>query len=135
MIVAINPDKKISEFQAEFTGLFPYLKVEFFTRPHNEGAASWSKYMHFDHTKTLGEIGKAHDSLAFEFTPQMTVGAFEQALWNQYGLAVQIFRKSKGVFIETTHSDSWALEEQNKKGADSVHNIIEMVYNQRTNDD
>jgi hypothetical protein len=138
MKIEIRSDKKISEFQTEFTCLFPYLKVEFFTHPHNEGAASWSKYMHFDHTKTLGEIGEISKILNkpdFDFTPQLTVGAFEQTLWGQYGLAVQVFRKSMGIFIESTSTDSWTLEEQNKKGEDSTHNIIEMVYNQRTNDD
>jgi hypothetical protein len=135
MKITIKADKKISEFQNEFTCFFPFLKAEFFTRPHDEGGASWSKYMYFNRTKTLGEIGKVENESDFEFTPQMTVGTFEQALWSQYGLAVQVFRKSMSSFIESTSSDSWTLEEQNKKGDEATHNIMEMVYEQRTNED
>ena len=83
----------------------------------------------------MGAIGQVQGESAFEFTPQMTVGAFEQALRNQYGLSVQVFRKSMSSFIESTSSDSWTLEEQNKKGDEATHNIMEMVYEQRTNED
>ncbi len=135
MTMDIKPDTKIIEFQSEFITLFPNLKIEFFTRPHEEGGTSWSKYMHFKRTKTLGEIGQVQGESTLEFTPQMTTGAFEQALWQKYALAVQVFRKSMGTYIESTKSDKWTLEEQNKDGYEASHNIMQMVYEQRTNED
>ena len=134
MKITIKSDKKITEFQQEFTAFFPYLKVEFFTHPHDEGAATGSKYMISKRTKTLGELAEIQDESDFVFTPEMTVGIFEQALWNQYALAVQVFRKSMGSYIETTTSDKWTLSKQNSEGDESSHSILEMVYEQRTNE-
>ncbi len=133
-MISIYPERKITEFQRDFSVLFPFLKVEFFTRPHEEGGATWSKYMHFDGTKTLGEIGHVQGETTFEFSAAMQVGKFEQALWEQYGLAVQVFRKSMNTFIETTKTDSWTLAEQNAKGEESAHTLIDVIYEQRSNE-
>lgn len=136
MTITLTADKKIAEFQEEFNAYFPFLKIEFFTQPHEENSATWSKYMIFNRTKTLGEIGKIPTTPSiFEFQPEMKTGEFEQALWNQYALPVQIFRKSMGSYIETTKSDSWSLAEQNSKGDESAHTVLEMVYERRTNED
>lgn len=129
MNININSNKTIAEVQAEFTRIFPFLKIEFFTRPHETGGSSWSKHMIFNRTKTMGEIGKLkNDENAFELTPSMSVNDFEQGLQNSYGLSVQVFRKSMGSWIATTESDSWALSVQNEKGQHSAHSVPEMVF-------
>ena len=135
MTIHIAADTTILDFQKAFTALFPYLKVEFFTRSHDEGAASWSKYMCFDRTMPLAKIGQIEGEKDFDFTPDMTVGTFEQALWAYFGLAVQVFRKSMSTFIETTSSDAWTLKQQNDSGDNAAHTLTEMFYEQRTNED
>ena len=35
---------------------------------------------------------------------------------DQYGIHVQVFRKSKSLWLETTATDNWSLREQNKTG-------------------
>jgi hypothetical protein len=39
MKITVNDKKKIQEIQQEFNTSFPYLKIEFFTRPHKAGAS------------------------------------------------------------------------------------------------
>lgn len=129
MILKINKNTAISDIQTEFSTLFPFLKIEFFTRPHEAGGSTWSKYMIFNRAKTLGEIGRLQNNEnTIEITPSMSVNDFEQKLQADYGLSVQVFRKSMGSWIATTESDTWSLEKQNDKGRLSAHTIPEMVY-------
>ncbi len=129
MNMNINKNRTIAEIQMEFANMFPFLKIEFFTRPHEAGGASWSKYMVFNRTKTMGEIGKLKsDENVFEVTPSMSVNDFEQGLQNQFGLSTQVFRKSMGSWIATTESDTWTLAVQNEKGQQSASNVAEMVF-------
>jgi hypothetical protein len=67
-------------------------------------------------SKTLGECRTIHDSGTLTITPQMTVANLEQGFADVYGLSVQVFRKSGKVWLETTVTDNWTLEEQNRQG-------------------
>ena len=46
----------------------------------------------------------------------MTVSDLEQKFAELFGLSVQVFRKSANVWLETTVTDGWTLEEQNRQG-------------------
>ena len=46
----------------------------------------------------------------------MTVVDLEQSFSDVFGLGVQIFRKSGKVWLETTVTDGWTLDEQNRQG-------------------
>ncbi|MEI8136499.1 MAG: hypothetical protein WCH21_04145 [Bacteroidota bacterium] len=67
-------------------------------------------------SKTLGECRTIHDSGTITITPQMTVADLEQNFRDIYGLSAQVFRKSGKVWLETTVTDVWTLEEQNSQG-------------------
>lgn len=115
MKITINDNRKIFAVQKKFNDEFPYLKIEFFSRPHKIGGASPKKLM-TESSKTLGECRTVHDSGTINITPQMTVGELEQNFKDAFGLWVQVFRKSGRVWLETTVTDSWTLETQNSKG-------------------
>lgn len=134
MKLLLTNSKTIADAQEAFSQLFPHLKIEFFTRPHEDKAASWSKYMIFDHQKTLEEIGMLKEGV-ITLSNETITGEFEQFLSVRYGLFVQVFRKSMGTWLETTTTDKWTVGEQESKGKESGNTVIEMVYDQRTNDD
>lgn len=115
MKIMINDRKKISAIQQEFNKLFPYLKIEFFTKPHKPGGGSPKKLMEYSN-KTLGECRTIHNKGSISIIPNMTVADFEQNFNDVFGLSVQVFRKSGNAWLETTVTDSWTLEEQNKQG-------------------
>jgi len=46
----------------------------------------------------------------------MTVAEMEERFRDIYGLGVQVFRKSGTIWLETTVTDGWTLEDQNKQG-------------------
>lgn len=115
MLVTINDDRKIYAIQEEFNHAFPYLKIEFFSKPHKSGGASAKKFVK-SNSKTLGECRTIHNNGNLTIKPSMTVSSLEQAFQDVYGLSVQVFRKSGKVWLETTVTDGWTLEEQNHQG-------------------
>jgi hypothetical protein len=46
----------------------------------------------------------------------MTVTEIEKSFNRFYGLNTQILRKSGNIWLGTTVTDNWTLEEQNKQG-------------------
>jgi len=115
MKITINDRRKIFAIQKDFTKVFPYLKLEFFAKPHKVGGGSSKKFM-ASNSKTLVECRTIHNTGIITVTPQMKVADLEQNFIDVYGLSVQIFRKSGKVWLETTVTDSWTLEEQNRQG-------------------
>jgi hypothetical protein len=115
MKITINDRRKIHAVQEEFSTAFPYLRLEFFSKPQRVGGAS-SKKMIKSESVTLGECRTIHKNGSVEITPSMTVMELEQRLSDVYGLTVQVFRKSGKVWLETTVTDGWTLEEQNGQG-------------------
>ncbi len=116
MEIVINDQRKINSVQADFNKIFPYLKLEFFSKAHNPGEANSKKYL-TPHNKTLGECRLSTGGAeTIVITPDMTVNDLEQRFGNIYGLGVQVFRQSGRVWLETTVTDSWTLQEQNRQG-------------------
>lgn len=49
-------------------------------------------------------------------TDDMPVSKLEQLFLDQFGLSVQVFRKSGSSWLETTFTDDWTLKRQNDAG-------------------
>lgn len=115
MKITINDRRKIFAIQEDFTKTFPYLKLEFFKKGHKPGGPSSKKTMNHN-SKTLGECRTVHNKGIITITGTMTVNELEQRFGDVYGLGVQVFRKSGNMWLETTVTDGWTLEEQNRQG-------------------
>lgn len=115
MKIDINDHRKIHAIQQEFSALFPWLQIEFFSKPHKMGGGSPRAQL-VASSKTLGECRTVHDSGTITITPGMTVADLEQSFHDVYGLAIQVFRKSGKTWLETTVTDGWTLEKQNQQG-------------------
>lgn len=115
MKIAINDHRKIYAIQEEFNQLFPYLKLEFFSKPPRKGGAASDKLVKHS-SETLGECRTIHQAVEMSIVPGMTVSELEQGFGGVYGLGIQVFRKSGKTWLETTVTDSWTLEEQNRQG-------------------
>ena len=46
----------------------------------------------------------------------MKVNKLENIFKDQFNLAVQVFRKSGNLWLETTMTDNWTLQQQNNHG-------------------
>ena len=115
MNILINDHRKIFSIQKEFNEVFPYLKIEFYSKPHKHDGPSSKKIMKHP-SKTLGQCRVAHNKGTLTIMPEMTVADLEQNFNDVYGLSVQILRKSGNAWLETIRTNNWTLNEQNRQG-------------------
>lgn len=115
MEMIINDSRTIRELQQEFNNTFPFLKLEFFDVPHAEKKALPKSRM-IPNDRKIGTIRKNHREGKLIITENETVSQLENDLWNNFGLSAQVFRKSGNLWIETSLTDSWTLERQNREG-------------------
>ena len=115
MKITINDHRKIFAIQEEFSTVFPYLKLEFLSKPHEPSGKPGEKPFRND-SKTLGECRTIHNKGEITITPNMTIAELEERFEDVYGLGVQVFCKSDTKWVETSATKKFTLEEQNRAG-------------------
>ena len=115
----ITNHKTIAEIQTEFNKRFPYLKIEFYKKPHEQGEGSPAKEV-LDSQQTIGNVRTNAHTGDLRINGQMKVSTLEQRFEEQYGLHVQVMRRSGDVWIQTTSTDEWTLAAQDDRGKDSL---------------
>jgi hypothetical protein len=134
MKIVIENKKKIFTIQKEFSSVFPFLKIEFFSRPHKVNESSQKRFM-CRSDKTIEACSfkpKAEGKISI--TPDTTVSELEYELKKAYGLSVQVFRKSGNIWLETTVTDQWSLKKQNEVGK-SLSEAAELKYSNTSYED
>ncbi len=114
MKIYLSDHISIHEIQRQFSAEFPYLKIVVKAKPHVlNGSASEKDEKG---SSTLGDCRTIHNSGTLTINPEMTVTELEQNFRDVYGLTVQIQRKTKASWIETSVTNSWTLQAQNEEG-------------------
>lgn len=117
MKIRVSDDRKLSAIQADFNVLFPFLKVEFFKAPHKIGEGSM-KSLIYENSKNVRDCRVRHEDGDLTISADMTVNELEESFLKNFGLSVQVFRKSGNVWLETSATDNWTLRQQNDEGAE-----------------
>lgn len=107
----LNIDRatKISDIQEWFTGRFAFLKLEFFRNRH----------LAKKEVRGPGELALRSDVLThakITIDGKWTVIDVENLFLTEAGLYVQILRRSGNLWIETTFTEDWTLDQQNHEG-------------------
>jgi hypothetical protein len=103
----------LGNIQKQFNAYYPFLKLEFFTNQLTDKnffkamplACESVKHMFIKNSEGTINVEK-----------KRTVAEVENDLKTEFGLSAQVFRLSGNVWIETTLTDDWTLEKQNKEG-------------------
>ena len=111
MLLEISKDKTIHDIQQDFNLRFPFLKLEFY-KPADPAVAK----KHLPQYTLLSAAGLKDGNAIMEVVNDMTVAELEKKFRNEYGLDVQVSRKSGLLWLETTMTDNWSLEKQNEHG-------------------
>jgi len=109
MKIIVSGEKAVAAIQQEFHEEFPFLKIEFFqskTSSKNKVPAN----------KTFETFKTNSHSESITITPTMTVAELEDKFSTHYDLLALVFRQSGKVWLETTLTDNWTLQEQNEQG-------------------
>ena len=94
MKIQVSKDKTIAQLQEEFTGVFPYIKLVFFTKPLKAYKGSPAKFLVSDRDVMLGSLEKKPHSGVLYLEPEMPTWQVERLFEEEFGLHVQVFRKS-----------------------------------------
>ncbi len=115
MNLHISPNFLISDVQKEFNTEFAFLKLEFFKKKalsHSDYSASQM----VPGNRKIGYIQVSRIEGNIEIDGKMKVQDLETRLKDVFSLAVQVFRKSGNLWLETTMTDSWTRTQQNNHG-------------------
>lgn len=115
MRIDLINSKSLGELQKEFNDRYPYLRIMFFSKPHQHGKGTERKYLQ-NANVTLEQCRIKNDGGALEFDEHITVGELEEKFAEQFGLYIQVFRRSGNLWLETTATDNWSLHHQNEQG-------------------
>lgn len=111
----IDDKQTIAVLQNEFNECFPFLKIEFFRELCIKGSSN-SKNKMIKTNEIFSRLQKTKQFGKIVFTKQTTVGELEKMFLGKFGICMQVFRKSGNVWLETTSTDDWTLEQQNEEG-------------------
>jgi hypothetical protein len=115
MRLHIAPYRLISDIQTDFNEAFPFLKIEFF----KNRSFSRSEFMAHQIIPSHRKIGDCQLAILdgnIEIAEKMKVKDLEKIFKDQFTLAAQVFRKSGNLWLETTMTDNWSLQQQNDHG-------------------
>lgn len=115
MHLNIAPERLISDIQKDFNSYFPFLKIEFFNNK-SLSRSDFSVKNILSHNRKLGDSQSLFKNGTIEFDEEMKVNQLEKQFRDQFNLAVQVFRKSGNLWLETTMTDNWTLQQQNNHG-------------------
>ena len=115
MELKIEQETSVKDIQKEFNAFYPYLKIEFFENAYPENKP-FPKAKKIDANKLIRQITKSRNWGKINMNGNRMVADFENDFLKLFGLSVQVFRKSGTLWIETTLTDNWTLDKQNKEG-------------------
>jgi len=113
MLLEIRDDKTLAMLKKDFSGHFPFLKLEFFDQPHHLSEGSPEGHRLSQHN-LVGNIRNRHNKGALEINSRHTPYYIEKQLKNRFGLYAQVYRIDANGWIQTAGSDLVTLEEQNE---------------------
>ena len=127
MKIHVSQEKTIAQIQEEFSKVYPYLKLVFFSKPHKAYKGSHAKFLITETDQSLGSIEKKPKSGDLYIEVEMPTWQVERLFEEEFGLHVQVFRKSGNTWLETSVTDDLTLEEQNVKGKAGERHHFEFI--------
>ena len=115
----INRNKSIGELRKEFSEIFQGLKLEFYNHDHKAYATSSPDDM-ISADQRLDELLDFSDDKEYVINEDISVAQLESDFKEIFNLNIQVFRKSKDLWLQTSATDDWSLAKQNSKGLHSM---------------
>lgn len=113
--IIINDNRQLKDIKAEFSEKFPHLKIEFFKDKHSEGEGSTLNSM-YDDELFIRDVRTIHNEGELSINGHTKTSTFETNFKEKFGINVQVWRRSKNMWLQTTTTDEWTLSEQEKVG-------------------
>ncbi len=123
MIIKIDNESQVSDIQRQFTARYPFLKIQFHKK-HNG-----YKHTGREESASPGELFRnlcsSSKTGCVDINNKRSIADVENDFKREYGVDAEILRQSGTLWIETSLTDDWSLEKQNKEGEQiSSHTAI-----------
>jgi hypothetical protein len=118
MVIVVKSDMMIKDLKKQFHIYYPQLKIEFFRTEHDVNGGNNKSNMLGNETMIRDYTGNREGQV--EFSGSISVAEFEQRFSEQFGLNLQVFRKSGDIYLETTGTDDWSLDQEHKEALGSL---------------
>lgn len=115
MQLFIEDSTLVEDVKKIFTNYYPFLKIELYKKSYTSGKHLKIKKELLASASYLNKFTQAPGKAVIDIENRVTVSELE----NQFaaiGLVAEIFRKSGNVWIETSLTDNWTLQQQNMEG-------------------
>ncbi|MBP6397801.1 MAG: hypothetical protein KBF57_02945 [Saprospiraceae bacterium] len=111
----VTKETHLLSLQLAFNEKFPHLKISFYKGKHDKNELSPIAEELF-RDFTVGELNPDFTEAEFIFYEHETVSDFEEKMEKNFGLHVQVLRKSGQTWIQTSVTDEWTLKKQEEHG-------------------
>jgi hypothetical protein len=118
MEIYISEEDVLRNIQNKFHEVYPYLKLECYLCPHEQRESS-ANNKKLPGDTPIEEIRLIHSFGWIDISEHRTVAEVERDFYRDMGLAIQIFRRSRTGWLQTTRTDNLSLGEQNRMGRES----------------
>lgn len=116
MKIQLNSRTTIGQVQDEFHSAFPYLQLAFYSKAHKAFELSPEEARITDRAQTVGHLRETPHDGPLYIEPDMMVWQLERLFETEFGLHVQVLRKSRGQWLQTSQTDNVTLEDQDARG-------------------
>jgi len=113
----IQREDSVKDLQYRFSIQFPYLKINFFRNKQGEKKISGNSASCSPDSR-MKDLNSNLNNGEFEVSDNMTVSELENKFFEQFGLFVQVSRKSGNLWMEPTMTIGWTIKAQNEHGRD-----------------
>jgi hypothetical protein len=121
MQIIVHDSMKLTELQELFSMHFLYLRLEFFNYNAASTMGSTKKQLAL-WDKTLSDIRVKHKCSHLYINSHESVNTLKKCCLLDFGILVQVFRKSDNSWLEIQDTDEQTLSEQNKVGEGQSYN-------------
>jgi hypothetical protein len=129
MHLEINDNTVLENIQHAFSNFYPYLTIEFF-HGHHQRYESSDEAVRIDPKKKISEVRITHISTLLEVQPWYKVKDLEKEFQERIGISVQIMKKEKQEWEQTTGLDNLSLKDLNILGRNSSDEYIVTDYDE-----
>lgn len=116
----IQKNMPIKEVEQLFSAVFPFLKIEISEKPNGKNIASNKNI----NNKPLADYllpQSNFNQLAVQ--PNMSVKELINTIVQNFNLQAKVLRKFGNIWLETSITANWSLEQQNKEGQNITHQL------------
>jgi hypothetical protein len=114
MILRINKNGSLKAIQQQFNLYYPFLKIEFFKKESADKSIAKSSVA-FEPEFQQKLNGFADHSVNIDVSRKRSIAEIEKDFDRLLSLSVRVFRRSGNVWVETSLTNEWSLEDQNEE--------------------